>query len=65
MKVPEAWIPNNRRPVPREATHRNSEDKKAHITAVENQPFTKEIVQSTPALRTPSYNGHPNNTDNS
>ena len=32
MKVPEAWIPNNRRPVPREATHRNSEDKKAHIT---------------------------------
>ena len=42
MKVPEAWIPNNRRPVPREATHRNSEDKKAHITAVENQPFTEE-----------------------
>ena len=25
----------------------------------------RSIVQSTPALRTPSYNGHPNNTDNS
>ena len=42
MKVPEAWISNNRSPVPREATHRNSEDKEAHIAAVENQPFTAE-----------------------
>ena len=60
MKVPEAWIPNNRRPVPREATHRNSEDKKAHITAVENQPLTEEqlppcghpAIMDTPIIRT-------------
>lgn len=42
MKVPKAWIPNNGRPVPRQATHGNSEDKKGHIAAVENQPFTAE-----------------------
>ena len=60
MKVPEAWIPHNRRPMPREATHRNSKDKKKRISQqLKTSHSQQSIVQSTPALRTPSYNGHP------
>ena len=66
MKVPEAWIPNNRSPVPREVTHRNSEDKKKRISQQLNTNHSQQsIVQSIPALWTPGYNVHPDNTDNS
>ena len=50
IEIPEAWMPtikkhNNRRTVrqrtaARTTEHRNSEDRNAPITAVENQPIT-------------------------